>query len=92
MTKWVFAAAVAWGFLFVVVVFTVFFGVKAAFHECLALPGAAQWELSNDAVSVRVESNREASGSYIKRREFAGCVWYWHENPLPRGTPWWRNH
>ena len=78
MTKWWFAAAVLWGFIFVGMAFGVLVSIKMSFcHECFALPVVAQCERSNNAVSVRVESNR--AHGYIKQREFAGCVWYWHE-------------
>jgi hypothetical protein len=81
---------VVYGTLAVLVAFGAYMMVKSACHECLALPVVAQCERSNDAVSVRVESNRAPVGE-IKRREFAGCVFYWHEDPRPRDTPWWRD-
>ena len=73
--------AVVWGFLVVFMVLMVLFwlygAVKTVCHECLALPVVAQCDRSNNAVSVRVESNR--SHGYIKQRDIAGCRWYWHE-------------
>ena len=54
--------------------------VKVACHECLRLPTVVVCDRGNDVVDVQVESNRAPHG-YIERSKFAGCVWYWHENP-----------
>jgi hypothetical protein len=56
-----------------------FMAVKAVCHECLTFPMAAVCERrGGDAVDVAMESKRV--GGYIKERQFAGCVFYWHEN------------
>lgn len=51
--------------------------VRTACHECLAAPVAVVCERSNNAVDVQMESNR--AHGYIKERQFAGCIFYWHE-------------
>jgi len=69
---WVSAAVVA-------ALWTTFFVTKTVCHECLTFPMAAVCERrGGDAVDVAMESNRV--GGYIKERQFAGCVFYWHEN------------
>jgi hypothetical protein len=58
-----------------------FMAVKAVCHECLTFPSVAVCERrGGDAVDVAMESNRV--GGYIKERQFAGCVFYWHENTM----------
>jgi hypothetical protein len=54
--------------------------VRAACHECLTFPSVAVCERRNDAVDTQIESNRSYAGGYIKERQFADCVFYWHEN------------
>jgi len=60
------------------VALVLFMFVRAACHECLTFPAVAVCERSNDAVNTEIESNR--IGGYIKEHQFAGCVFYWHEN------------
>ena len=64
----------------VLVVLWLLASVKVACHECLRLPVAVVCDRGNDVVDVQIESNRAPHG-YIERRAFAGCQWYWHENP-----------
>ena len=56
------------------------FAVKTACHECLTFPMAVVCERRGDPVDTQMESNRSSTGGYIKKRQFAGCVFYWHEN------------
>jgi hypothetical protein len=72
--------------LMIVSVVVIFASVPLAYwlsthHEALALPTVVECDRGNDVVDVRVTSNR-AHGQ-IERRKFAGCVWYWHEDPRP---------
>ena len=69
-------------FVVYLVLLWMYSAVKTVCHECLAAPVVAQCDCGNNVVSVQVRSNREPDG-YIKRREFAGCRLYWHENPHP---------
>jgi hypothetical protein len=55
-----------------------FMAVKAICHECLNFPSVAVCERRSGAIDIQMESNR--IGGYIKERQFAGCVFYWHEN------------
>ena len=72
--------------LMIVSVVVIFASVPLAYwlsthHEALALPTVVECDRGNDVVDVRVTSNR-AHGQ-IEWRKFAGCVWYWHEDPRP---------
>ncbi len=60
----------------------VLIALKATFHEFLSVPAAVVCKRETDTVDLEIESNR-AHGSNIERSEFAGCIFYWHENPLP---------
>jgi hypothetical protein len=62
----------------VVVSLISFAAVKSVCHECLALPSVAACEPRSGAIDVETQSNR--IGRHIKERQFAGCVFYWHEN------------
>jgi hypothetical protein len=64
----------------VLVVLWLLASVKVVCHERLRLPVAVVCDPGNDVVDVQIESNRAPRG-YIERRAFAGCQWYWHENP-----------
>ena len=55
-----------------------FIFVRAACHECLRFLSVAVCERRAGAVDTQIDSNR--IGGYIKERQFAGCVYYWHEN------------
>ena len=68
-----------WAAIVVFAVLLVLVDVKALCHECLNLPVAVVCERRQAHVDARIESNR-THGS-IERSEFAGCQWYWHENP-----------
>jgi hypothetical protein len=46
--------------------------------EPLTFPSVAVCERRAGAIDTQIESNR--IGGYIKERQFAGCVFYWHEN------------
>ena len=54
-----------------------FMAVKAVCHECLTFPSVAVCERRSGAIDIQMESNR--IGGHIKERQFAGCVFYWHE-------------
>ena len=54
-----------------------FMFVRAACHECLRFPSVAVCERRSGAVDTQIESNR--IGGYVKERQFAGCIFYWHE-------------
>jgi hypothetical protein len=70
---WVSAALLAalWTFIFV---------TKTVCHECLTIPMAVVCERRDNPVDVQMESNRSSAGGYIKERQYAGCVFYWHES------------
>jgi hypothetical protein len=70
-------AMVAGSVSVVLVALFVYIAVKSVCHECLTFPMAAVCERRGGAVDVEMESNR--IGGYIKERQFAGCVFYWHE-------------
>jgi hypothetical protein len=52
--------------------------VRGVCHECLRFPSVAGCERRSGVVDTQIESNR--IGGYIKERQFAGCVFYWHES------------
>ena len=52
--------------------------VRGVCHECLRFPSVAVCERRSGAVDTQIDSNR--IGGYIKERQFAGCVFYWHES------------
>jgi hypothetical protein len=68
----------AWLAVTVVVSLFSFMAVKAICHECLTFPSVAVCERRAGAIDTQIESNR--IGGYIKERQFAGCVFYWHES------------
>lgn len=70
-------AMVAGSVSLVLVALFLYMAVKSVCHECLTFPMAAVCERRGGAVDVEMESNR--IGGYIKERQFAGCVFYWHE-------------
>jgi hypothetical protein len=53
--------------------------LKSVCHECLTFPMAVVCERRDDPADVQIESNRSFAGGYIKERQFAGCIFYWHE-------------
>jgi hypothetical protein len=44
----------------------------------LTFPSVAVCERRAGAIDTQIESNR--IGGYIKERQFAGCIFYWHES------------
>jgi hypothetical protein len=64
----------------VVVSLISFMAVKAVCHECLTFSSVAVCEWRSGAIDIQMESNRSYAGGHIKERQFAGCIFYWHEN------------
>ncbi len=73
-------ASVLWISAAVLVALFGYMTVKSVCHECLTIPMAVVCERRDDPVDVQMESNRSATGGYIKERQFAGCIFYWHES------------
>ncbi|MBA3702891.1 MAG: hypothetical protein H0W79_08725 [Rubrobacteraceae bacterium] len=73
-------ASVVWISAAVLVALFGYMTVKSVCHECLTFPMAVVCERrTGDAADVQIESNRSFAGGYIKERQFAGCIFYWHE-------------
>lgn len=71
-------AMVAGSVSVVLVALFLYMAVKFVCRECLTFPMAAVCERRGGAVDVQMESNR--IGGYIMERQFAGCIFYWHES------------